>query len=151
MVAVSLETIFPRLRATGYIITSPASEDYNCIGWAAGENDRWWWPDPLGVDFWPENIPREETFDAFLAAFSALGFEPCSSEALEDGIEKIAVYLNANGLPTHMARQLTSGRWTSKLGKSVDIEHAFEGLDGSNLYGSVACLLKRPGQRNDAS
>ncbi|HEY7428267.1 MAG TPA: hypothetical protein VH682_28795 [Gemmataceae bacterium] len=38
------EVLFPRLNGTAYRITSPASDVYNCIAWAAGETNRWWWP-----------------------------------------------------------------------------------------------------------
>ena len=143
----SLEASFPRLRETGYRITSPASSEYNCIAWAVGGSDRWWWPDPSGVSYWPEEAPRQATIEAFLAAFSTLGFEPCSSELPEAGFEKVAIYVNAQGEPTHMARQLGNGGWTSKLGKLEDIEHQFNGLDGSNVYGSVARILRRPLQK----
>ena len=139
----SLEASFPRLRETGYRITSPATNEYNCIAWAAGESDRWWWPDPSGISYWPEGAPRQETLEAFLVAFSTVGFELCSSEVPEGGVEKVAIYVNALGEPTHMARQLSSGGWTSKLGKSEDIEHQFDSLDGSQVYGSVAYILKR--------
>lgn len=139
----SIESVFSHLRATGYTITSPATPDYNCVAWAAKENDRWWWPDPSGTSYWPENAPREVTLDAFLVAFAALGFEICSSDVFEPGFEKIAIYVNAQGEPTHISRQLNSGRWTSKLGPSVDIEHRFDGLNGSSLYGSVGRILRR--------
>jgi hypothetical protein len=138
-----LENAFPRLRQTGYTITSPATEDYNCVAWAAKENDRWWWPDPMGMGYWPQNAPREVTLDAFLTTFSIVGFEICSGDLLEPGFEKIAIYVDAHGEPTHVARQLGSGQWTSKLGKSVDIEHAFDSLDNSKLYGSIARILRR--------
>ena len=97
----------------------------------------------MGTGYWPDNAPREVTLDAFLTAFSLLGFEICSSDLLESGVEKIAIYVNARGEPTHIARQLNNGRWTSKLGKSVDIEHAFDSLNNSNLYGAVARILRR--------
>ena len=51
-----LETIFPGLAGTGYAVTSPPAVEYNCIGWAAGEDDRWWWPDPAGVSYWPAGV-----------------------------------------------------------------------------------------------
>ena len=54
----------------------------------------------------------------------------------------MAVFV-AEGLPTHMARQLASGQWTSKLGKSVDIEHELHALAGER-YGEVVRVLARP-------
>ncbi|HZO88142.1 MAG TPA: hypothetical protein VFB38_07355 [Chthonomonadaceae bacterium] len=62
----AIESTFPSLATSGYDITSPAAEDYNCIAWAAGETDRWWWPDPFSIGYWPEGVPRAETLEAFI-------------------------------------------------------------------------------------
>jgi hypothetical protein len=80
---------------------------------------------------------------AFISAFSRMGYEPCEKVSVESGLEKVAIYRGSDGRPTHMARQLESGAWTSKLGKLEDIEHTLEGLEGSD-YGSVAVFMKRP-------
>jgi len=82
--------------------------------------DAWWWPAP--GRYWPAAAPREETLAAFLAAFATLGYAPCASADPEPGVVKIALYAVA-GTPTHAARQLPDGRWTSKLGPSIDITH----------------------------
>lgn len=84
----------------------------------------------------------EETLDAFAAAFATLGYAPCLDERPEHRFEKIALFAVA-GLPTHAARQLPSGRWTSKLGLREDIEHDLHAVSGG-VYGTVAALLKRP-------
>jgi hypothetical protein len=39
-----LEDVFPGLQGTAYRVTSPADRGYNCIAWAAGVTDDWWWP-----------------------------------------------------------------------------------------------------------
>jgi hypothetical protein len=139
---VSLEDVFPNLRTTGYAIKSPQDSTCNCIAWAANETDRWWWPNPFY--YWPNGVPRMETLEAFALAYATLGFTPCEDATLELGYEKIVIYVNSEGVPTHAARQLPNGRWTSKLGKYEDIEHVeTSGLD-SPVYGSVAIVLKRP-------
>jgi hypothetical protein len=138
-----IESLFPRLRSAAYQITSPRDGIYNCIAWAVGDTTRWWWPDAAGQEFWPDGVPRQETVEAFLAAFATLGFDPGASVLLEEGVEKIALYANAAGQPKHATRQLASGRWTSKLGQAEDIEHDLHDLTG-DVYGSVAYLLKRP-------
>lgn len=131
-----------------FVATSPASLEYNCIAWAAGETDRWWWPDSMGLSYWPEGVPRRETVDAFVQAYRTLGYESCDSQSPEFGVEKIAIYVNDLGLrrPTHAARQLPSGKWTSKLGRREDIDH--DGLHGDYppdcRYGQVAVILSRP-------
>ena len=138
----TLESFFPNLASTGYAVTSPATSTYNCIAWAVGVTDDWWWPDPMDVSAWPAGVPREETVDAFVEAFQSLGFIQCPDDALETGYEKVALYADGK-LPKHAARQLLNGRWTSKLGPLEDIEHSLDGLAGA-LYGSVVQILKRP-------
>jgi len=39
------------------------------------------------------------------------------------GMKRLAVYADETDTPTHMARQLPSGHWTSKLGELEDIQH----------------------------
>jgi len=125
-----LEAAFPGLAGSGFAVTSPATEAYNCLAWAAGETDRWWWPDPMGVGYWPGGAPREETLPAFLAAYATLGYTPTTDPSPEANTGKVAIYA-CSGLPTHAARQLPGGRWTSKLGRDADIEHALADLVGS--------------------
>jgi len=33
---------FPRLTAQNHRITSPATQGYNCVAWAAGDVEHWW-------------------------------------------------------------------------------------------------------------
>jgi hypothetical protein len=141
-VTAALERFFPNLAPTGYAVTSSADKAYNCIAWAAGVADEWWWPDPLGVSPWPPGVRREETIAAFLEAYQSLGFVLCADGALEQGFEKVALYAQA-GAPKHAARQLPNGRWTSKLGELEDVEHVLDGLVGT-WYGDVVQILKRP-------
>lgn len=146
MVHKTLAQTFPGLPGCGYTLASPPTRAYNCAAWAAGENARWWWPDALGIWYWPPTVPREETVDAFAAAYGELGYERCADDSFEPGFQKIAIYTEA-GIPQHVARQTKAGKWTSKLGREVDIDH--NTLDGlvSPLYGRPTCFLKRP--RND--
>ena len=62
-----------------------------------------------------------------------------------------ALYTDAQGTPTHAARQLESGDWTSKLGKSVDIRHSTLAALGGEMYGRVAFLLRRPRELRHAT
>ncbi len=72
-------------------------------------------------------MPLEETLSAYIQAYQTLGYEPCDSTDLEDGYEKIVLYINEEGIPTHAAKQLSTGKWSSKLGDLEDIEHELEG------------------------
>lgn len=142
-----LEVAFPKLLGTPYTITSPKNTEYNCIAWAVGEDQVFWWPDEWDIAYWPEGVPREETQEAFIQAYGTLGYETCDNNInLEEGYEKVAIYVDDTGKPKHAARQLSSGLWTSKLGQSNDIEHTLDGLTNS-IYGQVGLILKRKIQK----
>ncbi len=137
-----LEALFPGLRNSGYQLTSPRSDLYNCVAWAAGDRGRWWWPDLNGKRFWPAGVPRSETVEAFVGAFASLGYVACGGSELEPDCEKIAFFADADGLPLHAARQLADGQWTSKVGELEDIIHTLRDLEGTE-YGTVVQIMKR--------
>jgi hypothetical protein len=93
--------------------------------------------------YWPPNVPTRAHLDSFVAAFQSIGFEICASGTHEQGVEKVALFADANGVPTHAARQMPSGRWTSKLGPWEDIDHTLFALE-SGAYGSVVQFMQRP-------
>lgn len=137
-----LEQTFPLLRASGYRITGSATKRYNCIAWAAGDQDSWWQAE-LADAYWPEGTPADGTVQSLVALFQSLGYQVCDSRDLEQDFEKVAIYAKGTEY-THAARQLENGGWTSKLGQSVQIEHAtLDALTGE-AYGGVAQILKRP-------
>ena len=70
-------------------------------------------------------------------------YKACESYELEEGYEKVVFYIDDNGVPQHFARQLSSGKWTSKLGDLNDIEHdTLESLIVPD-YGSPRLVFKR--------
>jgi hypothetical protein len=148
--AQNIERLFPRLRSTGYAITSPFDENYNCIAYADEDPwRRWWWPAESTDAYWPADVPREPTLAAFQQAFRTLGYEVCESANAEVGFQKIAIYADRTGQPTHAARQLPDGAWTSKLGNLEDIRHPAlrdleDAIPGVALYGNVAIIMRRP-------
>ena len=103
---------FPALLNDSYVVTSHDTPEYNCIAWAAGDTDSWWWPHP--DSYWPAGAPVEETLTAFIQAFQTRGYESCEDGAAEAGFVKIAIYADARGTPTHAARQLPSGEEASR-------------------------------------
>ena len=128
-----------------YEVTSPESLQYNCVAWAANDVNKWWWPMPPGTSYWPEGVPRQVTLEAFIQAFNTLGYQSCEDAQHELGFEKVAIFVDNEGIPTHAARQLNNGRWTSKMGRSYDIVHDLEDLTGlAPQYGNVAHILRRP-------
>jgi hypothetical protein len=75
-----------------------------------------------------------------------LGFEECADESSEPGFERVALY--GSGLVyTHAARQLPSGKWTSKLGKAEDIEHDAPDDLAGGVYGEVVQFMRRSVER----
>lgn len=76
-------------------------------------------------------------------AYRIVGFEECESPDLEDGYEKVAIFADATHDPRHAARQLPNGKWTSKLGDHVDIEHAAVQAVGGEFYGEPVVYMRR--------
>ena len=132
---------FPRLTPSNHRVTSPATTDYNCIAWAHGDIERWWQP---GVYWQPADWPEDDVgLDALISVFSRTGYVACGLDtSLEHGFEKVALYASGD-LYTHAARQLAGGKWTSKLGKDVDIEHDTPDDVAGGVYGDVAAVMKR--------
>ncbi|WP_019866148.1 DUF7689 domain-containing protein [Methylovulum miyakonense] len=138
-----LKNDFPNLQVNNHKVTSPQTSEYNCIAWAAGDDERWWWPAPHPMAYWPPGFPRTETIENFIAVFATFGYEISDNSLQEPGFEKVVLYANNDGKPTHMARQLESGAWTSKLGQDHDIEHeALDTISGP-IYGVAVKIFRR--------
>ncbi len=141
----SKQTDFPNLRAGEWEKRSEPTPKYNCIAFAAGLSDVYWWPDPFPDplnDYWPAGIACEETVEAIAELYQSLGYKPCDHANFESGYEKVAIYANDTE-PTHAAHQLPNGHWISKLGVEEDIEHnLLDSLSGP-CYGKPVRFLKR--------
>lgn len=143
----------PGLRRGEFRLTSPATRSYNCIAWAAEDDSRWWATTEFELYYWPTGAPRENTVEGWAAALASVGYERCAEVIPDPGVTHVALY-GRDGEALHVARQLPNGRWTSKLGQNVDIEHELEALVGDD-YGSVAMIMRRsslpenPLQRGD--
>jgi hypothetical protein len=138
---------FPKLsrKRDNFKVTSFATDQYNCIAFAADDRNHWWWPVNRWRrhDYWPPGCPEELLLASFVAAFRRLGYKDCDDGDFENGVEKIAIFADATG-PTHAAKQPTNrnGLWKSKLGENVDIEHELSLLEG-NFYGKVVHYMKK--------
>jgi hypothetical protein len=106
------------------------------------------WLEP-GMNQWPADIPEphgEEDLEAFITLFERWGFVRCEDASLESGYLKIAIY-ETEGSFWHVAKQLPSGRWSSKLGRSFDVRHdKLEELYESPLLGRSTpnVFMRRP-------
>lgn len=133
---------FPNLDFSQLEITSPKTDLYNCMAYAAGDQSKWWGPESHA--YWPPLAPRTRSIIAFQKAFGTIGYTLTGNRELESGLEKIAVF-QRDSLVTHVALQLEDGTWSSKLGPSFDISHDLEGLEGDPGmgYGEIAIIMQR--------
>ena len=133
---------FPYLAPSNHQRISDPTDNYNCISHAYGIDNRRMWPMQAPRYWWPAGVRNDEHVDAFVDLFVKIGYKVCQTAEFEVGFEKVAIYTTDG--PTHAARQLPSGHWTSKLGNLADIEH--DTLDNINgpLYGSAVRFLRRP-------
>ena len=144
-----LEQQFPKLRPGLYRLKSPSDPQYNCFAFAANDTQHVWeytGPGRLGGYFWPAEIHGDSLTD-YLRVYELLGFQACDTADLEPDTVKIAIYVDRDSLPSHIARQTRQGTWKSKLGiRGQDIEHAsLDLLEGNEQdeYGYVAKLMKK--------
>lgn len=141
---------FPNLLEEHVQISSPENDIYNCISWAAAGDPEWilypwFWLWPVSIDGtqkWPVDCEDGLSEAAFYAMFQKYGYSPCDSGEPEEGMEKAALYL-LDGVPTHAARQLHNGKWTSKLGFWIDIIHETPALLFGPTYGYELKFVKR--------
>jgi|GEM_PF-646255 len=131
---------FENLKVGELEVTSDQNNYYNCIAWAMGESDAYWWPD--GDGYWPHGVPRVVDIKSFSAAFATKGFRPCADAKPREGVEKVALYTK-QGLPTHAAFLSPSGKWASKLGKHHDVLHETLACIGGDSYGAATHFFER--------
>ncbi len=135
-------TEFPKLQNDPYFRqTSPETPNYNCIAWAVEDATRWWWPDISRLAYWPRNIVRMPTVEAFTQMLANFGYVTTDDISLVEGIKKVAIYGDSEEVK-HASRMLRNGAWTSKLGQSYDIQHSLETICG-NSYGEILRLFQK--------
>lgn len=141
----NLEEDFPELALSGWRPKSNPSPDYNCIAFALHDTKQIWSYGAIRVRgyYWPPGVKEDDSLKSWMQVYEIHGFRQCDNANLEEGIEKVAIYVK-DGEPQHVARQLAGGTWTSKLGlEEEDIEHnTLEGLEGDK-YGKVEIIMRR--------
>ena len=83
----------------------------------------------------------EESIETFSKLFAKHGYQVCENGNLEDGFQKLALFAK-DGVPTHAARQLPNGMWTSKIGGHVDVRHTLTAMEDGR-YGEVVQFFKK--------
>lgn len=141
----------PQLASANIDIKSPTDRTYNCVAWAAGDDTKYWSPAVgvggklLGGYYWPADVEVLPTVTATEKVFEGRGFvrTALTDIALEPGVEKIAIFgQDAMGFVTHAARQVSSGRWASKMGDNADIEHDLHDVEGG-IFGEVRSIMRK--------
>jgi hypothetical protein len=80
----------------------------------------------------------------FEKAFETRGYVRCDSSEHEPDVEKVAIYGYDSQEARHAARQLPNGRWTSKIGHYIDLEHeSLKALEGA-FYGRAILFMCKP-------
>jgi hypothetical protein len=141
-----IEFHFPRLKGgNGYLDTSEDTPVYNCLAWALGINWTRYEPEPKCAGYyWFPGLPRKWDEATITTLFERHGYALADNYDLENGYEKVVFYVAEDGELWHFARQLVSGKWTSKLGDLNDIEHDNLELLTDSDYGNPTIVLKRP-------
>ncbi len=131
---------WPSLTDGSFVYRSDYTIDYNCAAWAV--NNTRSRIDSYGY-WWPEDVERTHTAGSYAEVYRKhFGFQTCTDGVLEPGVEKIAIFADANNLFTHAARQKENGAWTSKMGDCEDIDHALDVVSGG-WYGKVVIFLRK--------
>jgi len=137
-----IRQLFPNLTDDNHSITSPDTDEYNCVAWAYEVSNRKMWPGHQDY-YWPSGVAGKDELGTVLQLYLDKGYEKCQSGEREVGYKKVAIYVKQDR-PKHVALQLDSGHWTSKLGDYEDIEHdTLEGLEGES-YGRAVLFLRKP-------
>lgn len=137
-----LEAHIPEIQDWDYEVTSDETPAYNCIAFAAGDEERCWWPLDDESVYWPDGAPLECTVSAFIAAYATVGYVLCEGDSYEPGHEKVVIYVDDEGRPQHAAIQVDDLYWKSKCGQLYDIKHPLRALEG-RTYGRPAVFLRR--------
>lgn len=140
----SLIKDFPELaNDQNFKICSPKTHEYNCIAWAMQFTDRW----VTSVDgpqyWWPNDVERNMSSSALIAAFEAVGFTECDNKSLEEGFDKVILYKNETEDEwTHASRIIDNSVEHSKFGASFDGTHSHDKFQGT-CYGIPYAIMKR--------
>lgn len=137
-----------------FIVTSAATRRYNCAAWAVHIDDLWIQPPRSpqtyteSVYHWPEELVLvKANLEGYKALYAHYGFEECDNGDLEPGYEKIALfYKKSCGI--HVARQLSDGKWTAKMGPGVDVSHDIRACV-AGMYDHVEQYMRRLGTPKD--
>jgi hypothetical protein len=123
---------FSRLDPDNHGITSPPSDEYNCVAWVKRDLRHWWEP---GFHWPPDLEPAgDQDLEEYIELFRRWGFEICGDGSFENGYLKIAIYAEG-GRFHHVAKQVPWETWSSKAGPLHDLWHmSLDLLEGVGVW-----------------
>jgi hypothetical protein len=121
-------SLFSRLRRGAFLVIGPVDPNYNCIGHADGTQE-------IGC--------VDESTEAYVEHFRERGFVECDQPASESTDAIVAIFAHGDRA-CHVALRV-KGKWTSKIGGAVTIQHELDDLcgDKSTEYGRVVRYMKK--------
>jgi hypothetical protein len=129
---------FPHL-GNQFQVLGPATPRYNCIAWSIGITTQWVWPAK------PNKAATVADFDELYGKHGYRRVRGLNYER-QANYDKIVLYAKRTGNtwePTHGARQLSDGSWSSKLGKLPLIRHLEpEDIDGGSYGVPIAVYVR---------
>jgi hypothetical protein len=111
------------------------------VAWAVGDTKYFWYDVDVGGYYWPAGVASADTLTGWIQVFQIHGYVITGDASFEPDYEKVAIY-TIDSEPQHVARQKSSGAWSSKMGPRHDIEHKLESIEGAE-YGKVEVIMKR--------
>ncbi len=132
----SIKKHFPNLTFESFKYTSEKTDDYNCAAWSIEIEDEWiQFRDPKGM--------LDVSITTYINYFTNLGFSITNDKNFEEGVKKIAIYKNEQDEFKHVARLMSNGKWTSKIGDWEDIEHDTLEVLADRSYGKPCLIMEK--------
>src|SRR5678815_2919387 len=88
------------------------------------------WPDSAPDYYWPDNSP--DVVETFIAFYAERGYVRCENDSIEEGVEKVALYLvGGDQFPESAGRSQAIVGWiVVKLGEDgEDISHELRAVE----------------------
>lgn len=83
-----IEAAFPELVGTKYSEKSKETDVYNCIAFAFGDVNQWWWPEKGYGIYWPPGFPLSQSVDVLIRICEVHGYSPVRGPNTRLGMRK---------------------------------------------------------------
>ena len=131
----------PGPATSGHSIKSP-DPACNCIAFALGDLENFWYDAGMSGYHWPPDFPSADTMEGWVRVFAVHGYEDASDGSFEQEFEKSRSMEPMRRLSTLLVKG-KNGAWVSKMGRGHDIEHPTLHAIQGDIIGSVVKIMKR--------